>query len=428
MGAPSHPRSTSDATGKLLLHVLSLTVLLCIAGGQHGATAARGGAPVPVATRFVAVNGSDSGPCTRAAPCATFRRAYTLARRGEVVEVTGGVYGRQVIGPDTTKDTGEGVVAFRSAPSGSVTVAGLTVAAGATHVAFQDMEFVDGWEVGPSDGGAPAQDVTFRNVRGRLFSILNAVGVRVIGGAYGPSVNDHPQVKVWNPGDRYAPTNILIQGVTFHGFVRSNPEVHTECLQIYAGIGVTIRGNRFRNCDGTGSLTISSEFGTAISDFLIENNIFEAGDGTDEPYYDVQLELCGQHMVMRYNSFVKGIALNNCSDRANGELSLIANYGPASGAMCGSGGVTYSYNVWVGADAQKCASTDRVSHRLQYVDPNGHDLHLAQGATAVNAGDPANFPRRDFDGDLRATDGRPDAGADERQTPCKNTKSHTCKK
>src|SRR5688500_5768868 len=42
---------------------------------------------------FLSPKGSDSGKCTRAAPCRSLQRAYRVARPGQIVELAGGAYG-----------------------------------------------------------------------------------------------------------------------------------------------------------------------------------------------------------------------------------------------------------------------------------------------------------------------------------------------
>jgi hypothetical protein len=75
--------------------------------------------------------------------------------------------------------------------------------------------------------------------------------------------------------------------------------------------------------------------------------------------------------------------------------------------------VTYSYNVWRGA---QCGPTDLNVASLGFLNstPGSFDLHLAAGSPAINRGDPGNYPVADFDGQTRPMGGVPDAGADEK--------------
>jgi hypothetical protein len=49
------------------------------------------------ANLFVSPSGSDSGPCSQAAPCASLNAAYQLAKPGQTVSVAAGTYPYQVI-------------------------------------------------------------------------------------------------------------------------------------------------------------------------------------------------------------------------------------------------------------------------------------------------------------------------------------------
>jgi len=50
-----------------------------------------------------------------------------------------------------------------------------------------------------------------------------------------------------------------------------------------------------------------------------------------------------------------------------------------------------------------------------FVSPGALDLHLLAGSGAIGAGDPANYPALDIDGQARPMGVAPDAGADEHQ-------------
>src|SRR5687768_9092864 len=74
---------------------------------------------------FVAPNGSDGKSCrSRAAACATFNRAYRVARPGQVVEVAGGRYPRQSIRAAAGKKAPN--IVFRPARRASVVVTGIS--------------------------------------------------------------------------------------------------------------------------------------------------------------------------------------------------------------------------------------------------------------------------------------------------------------
>jgi hypothetical protein len=118
--------------------------------------------------------------------------------------------------------------------------------------------------------------------------------------------------------------------------------------------------------------------------------------------------------VIRYNSFTKGLLINDCPGETSGAMTILGNYGVASRySVCGRPSVTYAYNVWVGDEAGRCGRSDRTGRTLQVRDPHGKDLHLTAGSRAIGSGDPRSFPHTDIDGTRRPAGARPDAGADE---------------
>jgi hypothetical protein len=113
--------------GKLLL----LFALLATAAGAGAAVFAHGSeaaAAAAIQRTFVSTAGSDSNPCTRAAPCRNFQAAManTLAG-GEVVALDSGGYGPVSIGMAVTIVGAPGVHAAVTATSGDA----IHVAAGA---------------------------------------------------------------------------------------------------------------------------------------------------------------------------------------------------------------------------------------------------------------------------------------------------------
>jgi len=363
--------------------------------------------PLEPASLFLSPGGSDNPGCKRASPCRTLARAYRLARPGEVVELAAGRYGEQSIQPRRKSGRG-GHVVFRPAAGARAEVERLTIDAGVQGIELQGLHFPDGWEVGPADDGPPAGDIVFRRTTGTTFSIMNAKAVSIVGGSYGPSVDDHPQVKVYNPENTYLPTDILISGVRFHDFTRSADDVHTECLQVYAGLRVTIDNNRFSNCDGTGAVQLTTLGATSLRQVLVENNWF---DDSGDAHFAVQASLNVEDLVFRYNSALKPLIFTECTEERCGPARLVGNVMPWNPSTCADG-VIYAHNVFKDG---RCGSTDKQVELLRFVDAQGFDLHLARSSPANCTGDPESFPRRDIDGQPRDRRYRPDAGADQVQ-------------
>jgi hypothetical protein len=373
--------------------------LAALVGTSASTKSARPSSPlVQSASVFVATTGVDSGRCTRAAPCASFDQAYHVARPGAVIEVAAGTYPDQHLSPDLTKNS-SGKVVFRPAPGGSVTTGAVDVD-GASHLEFRGM-FFNG-----ANANEGSEDVTFRNIRSTSLYITSAVGISVIRGSYGPDTDyDNGQIRAACP--TCPPSrNVLIDGALFHDAVLSpGSDAHVECLQVGDVDGLVIRNSRFVNCE-THNVFISPWWSGAVRNVLLINNF---GGKVRTGYYGFRIaagnEIC-ENVSFKYNSATTAFLIQ-CGTIVNG-VSFIANVGPYAQWTCYAG-MTFLYNVWDGA---RCGPTDRKA-RSGFVDPERFDLHLRRGSAAINHGDPADYPRRDIDGQRRPVGPRPDAGADE---------------
>ncbi|HEY3184061.1 MAG TPA: choice-of-anchor Q domain-containing protein [Gaiellaceae bacterium] len=355
------------------------------------------GAAAPPAPLYLAPGASDTSRCTRSAPCASFDRAYHVARPGQQVLLAAGTYPRQDISADASKRSPADVV-FLPAPGAKVVVADLNVKA--QHLEIRGVRINEFWTTDVS-----VVDVTFRNVVAPGFIISSSRNVRVLGGSYGPSVDDKPQVAAWP--DDIEPRDILIDGVSFHDMTRSDGAVHTECLQFGAGNGLVVRNSRFRHCD-----IMNIHFGHWGStpdprNIVVENNFFSTSTDAagNETYYSLMLRGAWSNSLIRNNSATQPMIVNVYGGGGK-NIRMVGNVAPAD--KCDSR-VTYSHNVWLG---RKCGPTDKSVSSLGFVDASKLDLHLRPGSPAVGAGDPKNFPARDIDGQRRPA-GLPEAGADE---------------
>jgi hypothetical protein len=347
---------------------------------------------------FVSATGLDSGRCTRAEPCASFDRAYHVARPGQVVEVAPGKYPDQNVSSDPAKTSSTKVI-FR--PSlGAVVSTGAVNVDGARHVEFRGMV------LNGANANEGSQDVTFRNITSTSLYITSAADIRVIGGSYGPDIDsDNGQIRAGCP--TCPPSrNVLIDGALFHDAVLSpGSDAHVECLQVGDVDGLVIRSSRFVNCE-THNVFISPWWSGTVRNVLLTNNF---GGKVRTGYYGFRIaagnETC-DNISFRYNS-ATATFLIQCGKIVNG-VSFIANVGPYVQWACYAG-IVFLYNVW---DAARCGPKDREAPS-GFVDPEGFNLHLRRGSAAINRGDPADYPRRDIDGQRRPVGLRPDAGADE---------------
>jgi hypothetical protein len=397
-------RARAPSYNRLVRRALLLTLTVLVAAvaivAVRRAVQHRGLAPAPTAgPLFVAPDGSDGNPCTRESPCASFDRAYHAARPGWTVRIEAGRFGLQTLTPDATKLSPADVV-FRPATGASPIVAGIEVRA--KHLEFRDLHLAQWWST-----QVEAADVTFRNVVARGFIVSSSRRVRVLGGSYGPAVDGKPQVAAWP--DTIEPRDILIDGVSFHDYTRSKSSVHTECLQFGAGRDLILRNSRFWHCD-----VMNVHFGhwgatPDLRDIVVENNFFSTstdatGGGT---YYSLMLRGAWENSLIRNNSATQPMIVNVYGGSGR-NIRMVGNVAPSPGC---DRRIHYSHNVWLGA---KCSATDRRVSDLGFANPAEGDLHLRAGSPAIGAGDPADHPARDIDGQPRPAKGPVDAGADER--------------
>lgn len=356
-------------------------------------------AACPPPSVFLSPSGNDGGPCSAGAPCATLARGYQASSPGQVVQLAAGAYPGGRIDPDAPKTAADSRVVLAPAPNAAVTVSG-ELFIDAQHIELRDMALPEGWQT-----LARAADVVVRNADSRHFFMDASQGVSIIGGRVGPGVDYHPIIQ---SGSTTPPRNILIDGVWFHDWTVSNSAVHTECLQIGAGDGITIRNSRFTNCHATGNVHVS-HWGPSprTRNVTIENNFFsDAVDG----YYSLQANAV-ENLLIRNNTSTQAMAVFPYAGISS--VRVIANLAPMAAWACTSG-VQYRSNVSFGPGAGRCHSSDAVVGNPGFVNEGALDLHVGSGSPALNRGSAAEGSEADIDGEPRPLSGGPDAGADER--------------
>ena len=226
---------------------------------------------------FVAPGGSNSGPCTQAAPCRSFNRAYQLAAPGDVVEVAGGRYRSQIFGPKAgaaapdvriVESAGQRVVVGN--PGAEDGCLGFE---GATHVSVEGVETrytrVAGrlHQCGVSVGREHSHHVTLKEIDAGMIW-FGADDVTVLGGDFGPAIDENTKIE-WGSG--HAPRNILIDGAVIHD-ARMYRQ-HQECLALWGGLNVTVRNTHFYNC-AVFHVWINGSAGDVLENITLENNLF----------------------------------------------------------------------------------------------------------------------------------------------------------
>jgi hypothetical protein len=375
-----------------LLALVALAVVPILASGACAA-----GKP-SAADLFVATNGSDSGRCTRNAPCASMLRAYTVAKAGNVVEIASGTYGDQEISGSRNR-TGDPVV-FRPAAGATVALGGILFD-NASRAELRDLR-MSHWYMRYSS------NVVFANVTTRFFFIRSSDHISILGGSVG-GIQDGTSPTIGNFAGKPPSSEILVDGVLFHDVGRQeNRAAHIECLFLQEAVGVVIRNSRFTRCEVMDLYVSPVQGGPTASNVLIENNWFDVPTGGG--YFVMELHpdagTVPHNFNFRFNSVNGSIYIYPEFDYD--KVVFDSNIGRI--ATCDTKGITYRYNVWTN---QKCGPTDRQAP-LQFVNAGNFDLHLKPDSVAVGAGHPNVRPARDIEGDVRPARMRPDAGADQR--------------
>jgi hypothetical protein len=290
------------------------------------------------------------------------------------------------------------------------------IVAGELHVHASSLE-LRGMSLNDIEVPREADDVVFRNVRSRGIWMQGPTNISFIGGEISCGVCPfHSHLDDGGPPDFRPPRNIVFDGVYFHDWQSASADQHTECLQILAGNGITIRNSVFRNCatahngrGATGDLHISwLGNGPKTRNVLVENNFFYRSGNT----YAIQAnDYAG--LRFRYNSIVGPIVV--FGGHGDGTpVQLVGNVMGFAGCRAQQdqpgpvAPLRFRHNVLAGG---RCGAGD-VDAPSSFLNAR-NDLHLRARAAAIDRGDPSAFPSRDIDGDRRPRGRRPDAGADE---------------
>ena len=222
---------------------------------------------------YVSVGGSDSGSCSRKAPCASFNRAYHAAHPGDVVEVSPGSYPPQTITSDRSKTAAQDVV-IRAAHPRSVTVGCPSDGSGCIDVYASHLT-LSGFRTAqmPSRGGFPVQgsisqerapgncpcDVTWENIDAGSFQ-LTGTDIAVRGGDFGPSATNNGGAAGANVNSQFVDplNNVTLDGVLIHDYRIAFDGDHFECLFVDSATNVVIRNSDFAAAMCSRSLRSSS--------------------------------------------------------------------------------------------------------------------------------------------------------------------------
>lgn len=412
--------------------------------------------PVPVPQLYLSPKGSDSGRCTKGSPCASFARAFAVAKAGELVEVADGYYGncsKPLTGAKAD------FVTFRAARGASPwTTCPLTLLR-AEHVRFVNLKLDGIYLYSTQYVTLDHVNVTCRDEK--PFTLYGPTQVasfspgpvspsgyycsafvkgtpkhfKMIGGSIGPTLADgcvgSDASDIGFSAPEWIADDLLFDGVTVHtarfrgkapaGCGEPDP-AHTELFYFTAVRNVTIRNSRFYDGGSSADIFITDQNqGVRSQNIRIENNIFDRSVNMPINVSYVQ------GLRIAYNTFPFGgpgwIA-------AGTNVSIIGNLGEHNLCPAPPGVATYSHNVWfldnsTGGSADRCGSTDVAlnsngSNIFVKMAPRGN-FQLRKGSPAVGRGDPNDYPLRDRTGTCRPQGKQPDAGAFE-QHPVRKSK------
>lgn len=347
-------------------------------------------------SRYVSPSGSGTA-CTESAPCGTFSAAYQAAPAGAIVEVAAGTYGNQTI-PATAKSSAQPITFVPA--GGAVSIGGLNIT-GADHVEVRDLA-VTGWAV-----LSGSEDVVLRNVvavgAGGLGAyIAGAANVRVLGG----EVGEISGTGLLLAHDGTNTSDVVIDGLTIRDLGSG-----AKCIHAASADGLEIRNVKLVNC-GTESVFLSPYLGV-VEDVTIENAWIAAPQaGT----YAVTIGADADRVSLRHNSLTGPVDLASIDSQAEITGNIIGGVGSYGCSLLLARAETFAYNMTETTCGAATGHVDNPDLLDEFVEdsPAGFDLHLAEGAAAIEAAEgEVGFPLTDIDGDARPQHEFTDIGADE---------------
>jgi hypothetical protein len=404
-----------------------------------------GAASGAVANLWVDTNG---GTCTRnatpavysdAAAC-TWDQANDKCVGGDSAVVKGGTYGDISITGSNGR-AGPGVCTFQPASGETVTTGKFengtwqASGGGGNYITFKGpvksktfyADFtsnvtLDGWEV---DAGGQAAAINqpfhvesttgpFTLKNSKIHNSYNGNSLAIFNGNGGPLLVDNNDF--------------------YHDINDTGGVIHDECVYTYAVKNMTFTRNHLWGCNVM-DLFFTGNTGTNLAtNWLIENNVFEAPTGSSGNSTNAILFSGGTRIIkpdgitIRNNTFgSSGISLSepDSTPTANG-MTITGNYFYTQ-SPCGITNTTYSYNV-TPTGVNNCGGTGAQSFSLSSInagfvnfhgysgntggsqEPSG-DYHLTSSSPLINIGNTGSSVGSDKDGNSRPVGAAPDIGA-----------------
>jgi len=408
---------------------------------------ASGSASARPAMLFVTPGGSDTGGCTRKAPCRSFAHAFATAPPGASVTVARGDYTtcEPITGSKRKFVTFVGIRGARVVcpllfeHANHVEIRGVTlyqvITADSSYLRFSSLAITCS-DSAPYALIPPAQLCDARlslNDSDHLeFTDLS------VGPTYDSSACGGEQTNV-----AFGLTNTTFKRVTFKdvrwqaapcGGGDGTDNQHSENFY-FSGNGspamaVVFDSCRFTNgpksgrvvsgpaADGRGPNSASLFLTGKFSGLTVRNCVF---DGVGGPAIDGASDADIVNSLIENNTWTRPAIFQYASYPS---LSLINNLGaqqtcPISGSLGSSGG-TFSHNLWYyggsGGSADHCSKTDITVNgpgveKSIFANYSAGNLRLKRGSPAVGRADPDRYPARDRAGVARPQGKRADIGA-----------------
>jgi hypothetical protein len=363
----------------------------------------------------------------------SFNAAYQAALPGQTILIRGGNYGAQQVA--VVAGRGSSRINMLVEPGQVATVNGdISINADFVTVGGTDSNGlkVNGSVDVDSDYNDVQQNafpynnqvegVTLKNVDANRLDIRNTKDLTALNGDWGPinniqSVHFDGQFAPANSPSTTTNFNTIIDGGSIHDSTRDNDKVHTECVAAWSVVKLTIRNVHFYNCSvyNISATRIGSSTDPQPSDYLIENNIFEATDnvtvGGKQGYYTNLLsawEFGGFGIHLFHNYMEQQFEL----DQDDQGKMIVANNIMPKDFNCSD--TTYIGNAMARTGNACSGNTTIDSVASQVVNPAANDFHLKAGVGAIGSADIAYANTTDRDGNPR--DASPDAGPYEYQS------------